>query len=132
VPHGGWNRVGLWNHVDYGGEQIPQQTPESGGVMEKATVHSENGYPVKMRAEKSTSCNLYWDVPNGSIVDLLEWGDDWSRIRYDGKTGYMKSEFLTPGEIIPGEPVDNGMVLVSREDLQTIYVLIGQMLGGVG
>ena len=133
VPHGGWNRVGLWNHVDYGGEQVPHDSGGGGAMAEeKATVHSDNGYPVKMRAEKTTNCNLYWKVPSGAIVDLLEMGEDWCRIRYDDHVGWMKSEFITPGEIIPGEPVDDGKITVNREDLQRLYDLIGQMLGGVG
>ena len=85
-----------------------------------------------MRAAKSKNCNLYWEVPNGSIVDLIEWGDSWSEIGYDGKTGFMQSNFLIRGEIIPGDPVDDGMIQVKREDLQKLYDLIGQMLGGVG
>ena len=133
VPHGGWNRIGLWNHVNYAGESpVPHQIPEGGDKLEKATVHSENGYPVKMRAAKSKNCNLYWEVPNGSIVDLIEWGDSWSEIGYDGKTGFMQSNFLIRGEIIPGDPVDDGMIQVKLEDLQKLYDLIGQMLGGVG
>lgn len=138
IKNGGWNQVGLWNKLDYETEEEPAEDEgeqESG----KATVHSENGLPVKMRSSPSTSCPYYSEVPNGTIVDLLDWEDDWSKIRYNGQSGYMMSSFLIRGEVTPGEPdedynddYDDEYVMVRRSDLLEIYNAIGQMLQCVG
>lgn len=70
----------------------PQPVPQPG----MALVVAPSGSTVKMRQKPSVSCKLYWDVPIGSIVTVIEWGDDWSHIEWDGKTGYMMTGFLQP------------------------------------
>ena len=90
---------------------------------ENATVYSENGLPVKMREEPTTKCNRFVKVPCGARVTVLEPGTDWSHIKYEGKGGYMMSEFLkmdTPGEqkyrvSIPGQTKEEA------EELQAKY-----------
>ena len=119
--NGGWNRVGLWDHVDYGNGQDEDNPP----MRETAVVCSKNGGTVKMRAKPSASCKLYWDVPNGATVDLLEWKEDWSHIAWDGKSGYMMSEFLVWAT--PAPPEDE-MVLVPKYKLMMIYDLLGELL----
>lgn len=127
IPNGGWNRVGLWNKVDYG--LNPDEGGEDTPVAETAIVSSENGGSVKMRAKPSIDCRLYWDVPSGSVVDLLEPGGDWSKIRWAGKTGYMMSNFLVYEKLIPDEPNAGDFVSVPREDLLRIYCTLGDLLG---
>ena len=90
---------------------------------ENATVYSENGLPVKMREEPTTKCNRFVKVPCGARVTVLEPGTEWSHIKYEGKGGYMMSEFLkmdTPGEqkyrvSIPGQTKEEA------EELQAKY-----------
>ena len=137
IKNGGWNRVGLWDFIDYGVDFIPENPdrPSEDETVETATVHSDNGKSVKMRAKPSTNCGLYWDIDNGTIVDLLQWKDDWSKIAYDGHTGYMMSQFLIRGEVVPGDkdkPIDDAYVTVRRDDLQRLYDLIGDMLATHG
>lgn len=124
VPNGGWNRVGLWNRVDYG---LSNKDKHEDNDM-VATVHSENGGPVKMRANPSTSCKLYWDVPNGSTVVLVDRDDKWSKIIWDGLTGYMMTNFLVQGETPTVDPITGDTITVSREGLMKVYNLIGNML----
>lgn len=132
ISNGGWNRVGLWNRVDYG-----LNSSDGGGedpVTMIATVRSKNGGSVKMRANPSTSCSLYWDIPNGSVVRLIDWGDKWSKIKWGDQTGYMMSEFLVRGGTsgVDGTPPTSGVeefVMVPREDLLRIYNAIGELLG---
>lgn len=92
IKNGGWNRVGLWDEVDYGEPTPEPQPPEP--EPETAVVYADNGKPVKMRAKPSTSCRLYWEVPCGTVVDVWERGDDWSQIEWNGITGYMLTKFL--------------------------------------
>ena len=90
----GWSYYGRLPWVNYDNEPEPEPTPEP--TTQYATVVSENGKPVKMRAKPSTKCSLYWEVPNGSEVIILEWEDSWCHIQWAGQKGYMMSCFLRP------------------------------------
>ena len=90
----GWSYYGKLPWVDYDSEPEPQPSPVP--VVTYAIVVSENGKPVKMRAKPSKNCRLYWEIPVGTEVLVDEWGDEWSKIEWDGKTGYMMSKFLNP------------------------------------
>ena len=83
----GWTWFGQLPWVGEGEEEDPAET-------EWAIVWAENGGTVKMRAKPSTLCRLYWDVPVGSQVILLEPGGTWSRIIWAGREGYMMTKFL--------------------------------------
>ena len=85
---GKWAYFGRLPWVEKGAE--PEPDPET----EWATVWAESGSTVKMRAKPSTKCKLYWDVPIGSQVMLMEPGDTWSRIIWAGQEGYMMSRFI--------------------------------------
>ena len=101
VQNGGWNRVGLWNRLDYGiNEQRTthnEQCMSAGGEVKKkmtATVTSPNGGPVNLRKKPDRSSALADRIPAGTEAELLESRGGWSRIRVKGKTGWMMTEFL--------------------------------------
>lgn len=75
-------------------EEDAEPDPET----EWATVWAESGSTVKMRAKPSAVCRLYWEVPVGSQVVVLEPGDKWSRILWAGQSGYMMTRFLIFGD----------------------------------
>ena len=70
-------------------------------VIDWATVWAEKGSTVKMRAKPSTLCRLYWEVPVGAQVVLMNQGKTWSEIIYAGQNGYMMNKFLRIGETVP-------------------------------
>lgn len=74
-------------------EPAPEPTPVP--VNDKAVVVADKGSYVKMRANPSTSCRLYEDVPIGSQVTIVTPGYDWTRINYGKRKGwYMMTKFL--------------------------------------
>lgn len=110
---GGWNTIGLWDQMSYGADidsilagggdvpvPDPEPEPEPIIVYPTAIVVAKAFSTVKMRARPTIHCDLYWDVPIGSLVDVLDYSDDWSKIRWAGRTGYMMSEFLQMSETI--------------------------------
>ena len=102
----------------YDGGDIP--------VATTATVHADTGSTVNMRSQPSTSSSIVVRVPVGAEVDVISKDTDWSNIRYNGKTGYMKNVFL----IFHDSPDPSGDVIaVKKSDLETIYNMIGAMLG---
>lgn len=63
-------------------------------------------------------------IPKGSIVAQIPYGTkldaesegEWSKVTYNGKTGYVKTEFLTTSETI------------TKQDLQNVYDSLQQAL----
>lgn len=74
----------------YDDEPDPGPEPEP----EQAHVYSENGKPVNMRKTASKSGTLIDKIPVGDVVDVLNKGEDWSKIKWHGKEGYMMTSFL--------------------------------------
>lgn len=61
-----------------------------------ATVRQPNNSFVYLRSSSNSESktNVICRVPSGSPVTVLEWGEWWSRVCYDGMEGYMVSRYL--------------------------------------
>ena len=122
--NGGWNRVGLWKRISYdavidgilnGGEE----------KMDQAMVHTANGRELNMREQPSKKANIAEEIPNGTILEITDTMPGWAKTKYNGKTGWVKTEFLQA--VGGGESGDT--VTVSRAELEKIYDTIGDWLG---
>ena len=87
---GNWKYFGSLPWVAYDGEEESEIPPAN-----MVTVFAESGKTVKMRAKPSALCRLYWDVPVGSSVVLINPGETWSEIIWNQRTGYMMSKYLS-------------------------------------
>lgn len=113
---GNWSYWGSLTDVDYGGDVEDAPTPDTNTanpgstdtISETAIVASENGLPVKMRDKASASCKLYWKIPVGTQVRIIERDDPtgWHKIRHDGRSGYMQSKYLVDPAFDVGEAED--------------------------
>lgn len=147
IRNGGWNRVGLWDQMDYGktinwllehigiGSAPAEGTKEEEGTMQ-AIAKSENGKDINLR--KTKGGDLLDRVPSGSTVEILASGEEWSKVRWKGKTGWMMSQFLeadesgTPDEDFgtgdlgdePAEGEDLITLTFPMEDLVTILPIL--------
>ena len=111
---GNWSLFGQLPWVRYGEEEKQ--------VIEWATVWAEKGSTVKMRAKPSTLCRLYWEVPVGAQVVLMNQGETWSEIIYAGQSGYMMTKFLREGEAVPLYTVTiKGLTKEQAEELARTY-----------
>ena len=84
----GWDCVAYLKYVDYG---------EESGKMETARVvlpANAKGNTVNMRESYSTTSDIICRVPVGEKVDLLEDKGQWCKIRYNGRSGWMMSNYL--------------------------------------
>lgn len=85
---------------EHGGaaETRPAQSSTETAAFLPAVVVAENGNAVKMRAEPSKACRLYWLIPVGAqVLAGIDRADGWTPIRYRGRKGYMMSRFLERG-----------------------------------
>ncbi|MDE7199639.1 MAG: SH3 domain-containing protein [Lachnospiraceae bacterium] len=72
-------------------EEAPQQTASSTTAAETVTVKET----VKIRKGASTSSDQLATVYKGDKLEvLMKQADGWTRIKYDGNTAYVKSEFV--------------------------------------
>ena len=115
---GGWNRIGLWDRIDY---------TDGGGDGVEVTYRAQViGGALNVRAEPKKASDRLGQLPEGSIVTVTEDLAGWSRIDYDGKNGYVMSQYLKK---IREEPEEE-KIMVSKKELQEIYDKIGKMLEG--
>jgi len=104
-----------WMMEDFLTEDVPGPTPSTDPeptpdpdppiVIEDATVWSENGKAVHMRAQPTTACKMYDDVPVGAIVGVDAYncvtdskGNQWTKVSYGRRKGwYIMTKFLGLG-----------------------------------
>lgn len=86
-------------------EPDPEPEPDPPILIEDATVWSDNGKPVKMRAEPNQNCRLYDEVDVGTMVGVDAYncttdakGNQWSKVSYGTRKGwYIMTRFLSVG-----------------------------------
>lgn len=127
-------------------------TDEGGkGMGIKAIVTADNGLPVNLRSRPEIKDGTFiTKVPLNSEVDILEEGNEWSKVKYQGITGYMMTKYLVPvasdmppeegGQDNPlpydppeGEPYDPGdetvMVPMPLTLLVELYSILDKAIG---
>ena len=71
-------------------------------------IHADNGGPVKLRQSndpKRSGYSIWEEIPSGTKAEVLQSGENWSRIRVGSRTGWMMSKFLVADDSdIPAEP----------------------------
>lgn len=103
-----WTHVGLCKYIDYGNTTEQNKKIEVTVMEQEMKVFAENGSSVNMR--DSINGNLVMRVPVGETVTVTGVSNDWSKIIYNGKSGWMMSKFLTDVE-----GSENGMYTIFLE-----------------
>lgn len=107
-----------WSKIDYNGQegfikseylevQGTNETAEAGGqAQQEAPAQTDNNavsgkvtasssVRVRSSASDSSSDNILGTLYPGESCDLImEQADGWCRVKYNGKTGYVKTEFV--------------------------------------
>lgn len=95
-------KIGKWNYAAklrplinagaYKQESAVETVIPSDGTQAKVTAPS--GGTVNMRRTPSLKGALIMRIKLGEIVEILEPGEEWCKIKYQKKTGYMMAQFL--------------------------------------
>lgn len=95
-------KIGKWNYAArlrplvnagaYKEDGPVTPTIPSSGTQAKVTAPS--GGTVNMRKTPRLSGALITRIKLGEIVEILEPGEEWCKIKYGNKTGYMMAKFL--------------------------------------
>ncbi|MBO4836297.1 MAG: SH3 domain-containing protein [Clostridia bacterium] len=87
-----------WCYVQAGGQTGYMMTKYlriSGGTETRTVINNNGGSYVNLRTSpEKASGNVNVRVPVGSRITLLSWGQEWSQVSYNGRTGYMMTGFL--------------------------------------
>ena len=73
----------------------------TGGQVDEntaAVVTSQNGKPVRLRSGPSVNYSIIASYKVGTPLTVLSTGESWSKIRINGRTGYMMNEFIQRGQ----------------------------------
>lgn len=62
-----------------------------------ATVVSKNGGSVNLRKGPGTDYGAIKSVKNGSYVMIIQQGNDWWKVSYNGSVGFMDADYLKDG-----------------------------------
>lgn len=82
-------------YISDGSQPSPDPEPTPTPSVDKAVVVADKWSWVKMRANPSTSCSLYDEVPIGATVTVVTHGYDWTKINYGSRKGwYMMTKYL--------------------------------------
>lgn len=96
-------KLGKWNYAmrvkplvnagAYSNDETPTiiNVPSSGT---QAKVTAPSGSTVNMRRTPQLSGALIMRVPIDTIVNIIQPGEEWCKISYGSKTGYMMAKFL--------------------------------------
>ena len=82
----------------FGGElSEPSPTPgESGAEMlfYAVVVLREPDSSLSLRESASSAAARVGRLPNGAVIEVLEYRGDWARVRWQGQTGFASREYL--------------------------------------
>ena len=71
-------------------------------------IRADNGGPGKLRQSsdpKRGGYSIWEEIPTGTKAEVLQSGEEWSRIRVGSRTGWMMSRFLIADDrALPAEP----------------------------
>lgn len=98
-----WAYWGKLKDVDYGTSPTPSPDPEP--IFKKIMkVYAGNGKPVNLRYGPSLDKRILAEVPVGETVTVSQITGRWSRVAWNGRTGWMMSAFLVDPDTPIPEP----------------------------
>lgn len=77
----------------------------TGGQLDEntaASVKSANGKPVRLRSGPSVQYPIIASYAVGTPLTVLTTGETWSKIRINGRTGYMMNDFISASGSVNG------------------------------
>lgn len=91
--------------------EVVNQTPATTTMC----VLTSTGASLNVRAAANTSSAILGKLPYGSRVEVLSTSNGWARIQYNGRTGYVSAQYLSPIDVQSDSqfwqwPVDNQII----------------------
>lgn len=87
---GAWSHYGELEGVEYGDAAMPELVP-----------YTVTGGKLALRTGAGTEHKVQLYIPDKAQVEAAPRADNWSYVRYSGRTGYSMSKYLTPVQHAP-------------------------------
>ena len=95
--------------------------------LERVVIYGGNaGLPVNMRSSGDLQSPILCRIPQHTVVEMVEDGEKWCKVVYNGKTGAVQKAFVHRGE---EEDSCDEVVKISRERVKAVYDEIGKWIG---
>ena len=124
---------GSWVKVKYSGKTGYVY----GTYVEKDTSSTTTKYvnatSLNVRSGPSTSYSVIGKLSKGTKIDVISTSNGWSKIKYDGQTGYVSSKYLSssaPESNTTTTKYVNATSLNVRSGPSTSYSIIGKLSSG--
>ncbi len=100
----------------------------TGGQLSENTaalVTSQNGKPVRLRSGPSTRHSIIASYAVGTPLTVLTTGESWSKIRINGRLGYMMNKFIRPSSDSSGTVAQGYTAYVVSANGKTVVLRSG-------
>ena len=124
---------GSWVKVKYSSKTGYVYGTYVGEDTSNTTTKYVNATSLNFRSGPSTSYSIIGSISKGSKVEVISTSNGWSKIKYDGKTGYVSSKYLTssaPESSTTTTKYVNATTLNVRSGPSTSYSVIGSLSNG--
>ena len=64
-------------------------------MMNFAIINVPNKGPLNMREKDTGKSKILTKIPNGTSVEVIQLGEEWTKIVFNGKTGYVMTSYLS-------------------------------------
>ena len=127
-----------WSKIKYNGKTgyVSSQYLSSSTAPESTTTTTKyvNTLSLNVRSGPSTSYSVIGKVSEGDKVEVISTSNGWSKIKYNGKTGYVSSQYLSsstaPESTTTTTKYVNTLSLNVRSGPSTSYSVIGKVSEG--
>jgi hypothetical protein len=127
-----WDIIAEFEDVDYSGATKP---PEEGADTVIGYINLPATSNVFHRISPSTESGWRARINGGEQVEIVFNSGEWTRVKYNGKDGYVQSRFITtdpnaqPDPMPPDVPFQDSLTGEQRAMLEQARDLINKLLG---
>ncbi|SCB68907.1 SH3 domain-containing protein [Bacillus mycoides] len=130
-----WYKVDVQNKIGYMQKSYLSPTKQT----QPKNQYIVNAIALNVRIEPNAESTILGVLPNGKYISILEECGEWYKISYNGKTGYVKKEFVSDGSysMVKGTTVQGNSsyyvatpVLRVRSGAGTNTSIIGSLKNG--
>ena len=107
-----WDIIADFEDVDYAGE-----SPQEGADTVIGYINLPATSNVFLRISPSTESVWLARINGGEQVEIVSTSGEWTRVKYNGKDGYVQSRFITTDSNAQPDPMPPDVVDVDRASL---------------